>query len=315
MPSGDTRKTPRAGHNLPGVAIFAELRAVTSMADELGAHVSTEGGVDRAPARAAAIGAGVLQLFTKQPSRWAEPRLTRTTVDAFRAERVAHGITVAVSHDSYLINLSSPDARLWRMSQRCFAGELARSATLGLEYVVTHPGNATDGDMAAGIERNARGISESLGAIGDAPTLVLLELTAGSGTSVGASFENLRGIIDAMPAEQRARIGVCFDTCHGYSAGYDLLTDYDGVWAAFDRTLGLDRLRLIHMNDSKNPFGSRKDRHEAIGEGSLGLEPFRRIMLDERLRHVPKILETPKGDDEVSADRANLALLRSFRAA
>jgi len=296
------------------MAIFAELRAVSDPADELGAHVSSEGGVNLAPARAAAVGARVLQLFTKQPSRWAEPKLIRTVVDAFRAARVAHGITVAVSHDSYLINLSSPDPRLWRKSQRCFAGELTRAATLGLEYVVTHPGNATDGDIAAGIERNAMGISQSLGAIGDAPTLVLLELTAGSGTSVGGSFENLRAIIDALPAEQRPRIGVCFDTCHAYSAGYDLLGDYDGVWASFDRTLGLDRLRLVHMNDSKHAFGSRKDRHEAIGAGTLGLEPFRRIMLDDRIRHVPKILETPKGDDEVAADRANLALLRGFRA-
>jgi deoxyribonuclease-4 len=296
------------------VAIFAELRAVTSAAaDELGAHVSTEGGVDKAPARAAAIGAAVLQLFTKQPSRWAEPRLTRATVAAFRGERAAHGITVAASHDSYLINLSSPDRRLWRMSQRCFAGELARSATLGLEYVVTHPGNATDGDIGAGIARNAEGITQSMDALGDSRTMVLLELTAGSGTSVGGSFENLRAIFDCLPQEQRGRVGVCFDTCHAFSAGYDLVTDYDGVWAAFDRTLGLDRLRCIHMNDSKHPLGSRRDRHETIGEGTLGREPFRRIMLDARLRHVPKILETPKGNDEVTADRANLALLRSFR--
>ena len=281
--------------------------------DELGAHVSTEGGVDRAPERAAAIGASVLQLFTKQPSRWAEPKLTEATVGAFHQQRTAHGITVAVSHDSYLINLSSPDRRLWRMSQRCFAGELARSAALGLEFVVTHPGNATDGDIPAGIQRNAKGVAESLEALAEASTMVLLELTAGSGTSVGGSFENLRAILDAIPAELRGRVGVCFDTCHGYSAGYDLVSDYDGVWAAFDQVLGLDRLRLIHMNDSKHPLGSRKDRHETIGAGTLGPEPFRRIMRDDRLRRVPKVLETPKGDDEVSADRANLALLRGFR--
>jgi deoxyribonuclease-4 len=281
--------------------------------DELGAHVSTEGGVVRAPARAAALDAAVLQLFTKQPSRWAEPKLEAGTIQAFREQRATHGIVVAVSHDSYLINLSSPDRRLWRMSQRCFAGELARAAALGLEFVVTHPGNATDGDLPAGIQRNGEGIAESLEALGEAPTMVLLELTAGSGTSVGGSFENLRAILDAIPEGQRGRVGVCFDTCHGYSAGYDLVTDYDGVWSAFDETIGLDRLRLIHMNDSKHPLGSRKDRHETIGEGTLGPEPFRRIMRDERLRRVPKVLETPKGDDEVSADRANLALLRSFR--
>ncbi len=282
--------------------------------DELGAHVSAEGGVDRAPARAAALDAAVLALFTKQPSRWAEPKLTEPTVAAFRGERSAHRITMAVSHDSYLINLSSPDARLWRMSQRCFAGELARAAALGLDGVVTHPGNATDGDLAAGIERNAKGIVESLDALGDAPTRVLLEVTAGSGTSVGGSFENLRAILDGIPADRRDRVGVCLDTCHAYSAGYDLVSDYDGVWADFDRVLGLGRLRLIHLNDSKHPLGSRKDRHESIGAGTLGPEPFRRIMQDDRLRHVPKVLETPKGDDEVTADRENLALLRSFRA-
>lgn len=305
---------PETGQNLPQVAIFAELRGVTlSAPDELGAHVSTEGGVDRAPERAAAIDASVLQLFTKQPSRWAEPKLDERTIQAFGEHRRTHGITIAASHDSYLINLSSPDRRLWRMSQRCFAGELARSAALGLDFVVTHPGNATDGDIPAGIERNAEGISESLEALAESATMVLLELTAGSGTSVGGSFENLRAILDSIPAEERGRVGVCFDTCHGYSTGYDLVSDYDGVWAAFDEILGLERLRLIHMNDSKHPLGSRKDRHEAIGAGTLGPEPFRRLMRDERLRRVPKILETPKGDDEVSADRANLALLRSLR--
>jgi deoxyribonuclease-4 len=281
--------------------------------DELGAHVSTEGGVVRAPERAAALDAAVLQLFTKQPSRWAEPKLDETAVRVFQEQRRTHGIVVVVSHDSYLINLSSPDRRLWRMSQRSFAGELARSSALGLDFVVTHPGNATDGDIPAGIQRNAEGIAESLEALGDAATVVLLELTAGSGTSVGGSFENLRAILDAIPEGQRGRVGVCFDTCHGYSAGYDLVSDYDGVWSAFDGTIGLDRLRLIHMNDSKHPLGARKDRHETIGAGTLGPEPFQRIMRDERLRRVPKILETPKGDDEVSADRANLALLRSFR--
>ncbi|MSR20812.1 MAG: deoxyribonuclease IV [Gemmatimonadetes bacterium] len=296
------------------MAIFAELRGVKAPgADELGAHVSTEGGVDRAPARAAALDAVVLQLFTKQPSRWAEPKLEQATIEAFRSERRAHGIALAASHDSYLINLSSPDPRLWRRSQRSFAAELDRCAALGLDCLVTHPGNATDGDLAVGIERNAKGIAESLVAAEGRVQLVLLELTAGSGTSVGGSFENLRAILDAIPSGPRERVGVCFDTCHGYSAGYDLVTDYDGVWTKFDEVLGLERLRLIHMNDSKHALGSRKDRHEAIGEGTLGREPFRRIMEDERLRAVPKVLETPKGDDGVSADRANLALLRGFR--
>jgi len=285
---------------------------MTDASDELGAHVSAAGGVDRAPARAAEIGAVVLQLFTKQPSRWAEPRLAEETVAAFRAERAACSIRVAGAHDSYLINLATPDRRLWRMSQRSFQAELARAAALGLDFVVTHPGNATDGKHDEAIPRNARGIAESLEAV-DAPTRVLLELTAGSGTSVGGSFERLRAIRDALPRALRSRVGVCVDTCHAFSAGYDLVSDYDGVWAELDDVLGLESLGLIHLNDSKHPLGSHKDRHETIGEGTLGTEPFRRLVLDERLRHVPKVLETPKGDDGVSADRANLALLRQLR--
>ena len=188
--------------------------------DELGAHVSASGGVQNAPERARAIDAHVLQLFTKQPSRWAEPTIDDETATAFLAERDKHGIDVAGAHDSYLINLSSPDRRLWRMSQRSFESELRRCALLQLDFLVTHPGNATDEDIEAGLERNAAGVTESLEAV-QGPTRLLLELTAGGGTTVGATFENLRAIIDMIPDEQRERLGVCFDTCHAYSAGYD----------------------------------------------------------------------------------------------
>ena len=283
-------------------------------ADELGAHVSVAGGVQNAPGRAAEIGAANFQLFTKQPNRWAEPKIDDETAAAFKAARAEHGIAVAGAHDSYLINLSTPDRRLWRMSQRSFQGELERCARLGLEFLVTHPGNATDGEIEEGLTRNARGVTESLEAV-EGPTRVLLELTAGAGTTVGASFENLRSILDRIPESQRHRVGVCLDTCHAYSAGYDLVGDYDGVWAAFDDILGLELLGLIHMNDSQHPFDSRKDRHEEIGKGSLGEGPFRRIMTDPQLHHAPKILETPKRDDGADADIRNLARLRSYRSA
>ena len=286
---------------------------MTHHIDELGAHVSASGGVDLAPRRAHEIDAAVLQLFTKQPSRWAESVIDVETARAFKDARAEYGITVAGAHDSYLINLSTPDRRLWRMSQRSFEAELARCALLELDFLVTHPGNATDKDYEAGLERNAQGVTESLEAV-HGPTRVLLELTAGSGTSVGATFENLQTIIEMIPSEQRHRVGVCFDTCHAFSAGYDLVDDYDGVWSAFDDVIGLDRLGLIHMNDSQHPFDSRKDRHEGIGEGSLGAEPFRRIVLDERLMTVPKVLETPKGDAGDEADIRNLTLLRTLRA-
>lgn len=280
--------------------------------DELGAHVSTSGGVRNAPERAARIGAACLQMFTKQPSRWAEPEITEEDAEAFAAAREEHGIGIAVSHDSYLINLSAPDRRLWRISQRAFEAELRRSSLLGLEYLVSHPGNATDGDLDEGVRRNARGIAEALGRVGG-PTRVLLEHTAGAGTTVGGSFERIAAILGEMTPEHRARMGVCVDTCHLYSAGYDLAGDWDGVWKAFDRVLGLDTLHVIHVNDSKTPFASRRDRHEHLGAGWLGPEPFRRLMLDERLLAIPKILETPKDGDAVAADRANLAYLRAFR--
>ena len=310
--------------SLPREAIFAGMMVPsrTSLSpppgfDELGAHVSTRGGVVTAPARAAALDSAVFQIFSKQPSRWAEPVLDPATIEAFRAERATHRIAVVASHDSYLINLSSPDRRLWRISQKAFDAELERSTRLGIDFIVTHPGNAVDGDRRAGIERNARGIVESLDAgPEDEGPCVLLELTAGGGSSVGGSFEALRDILDAVGPRYERRMGVCVDTCHASSAGYDLVGDYEGVWATFDRVIGLDRLRFLHLNDSKHAIGSRRDRHAGIGEGTLGTEPFRRIMQDERLRTVPKVIETPKGpepDEEVTLDRANLALLRGFR--
>ncbi|MEJ2538709.1 MAG: deoxyribonuclease IV [Gemmatimonadota bacterium] len=280
--------------------------------DELGAHVSAAGGAPHAPGRAAEIGAGVLQLFTKQPNRWAEPALEPGVGEAFRTACLEHQVSRTVSHDSYLINLASPDEALWKRSVASFEAELRRCRVLGVDFLVTHPGNATDGDAAAGILRNARGVSQALEAVPEGPT-VLLELTAGSGTSVGGRFEDLKSILDGIPGELGNRVGVCVDTCHAWAAGYDLVEDYEGVWERFEATVGLDRLLLFHLNDSRHPFGSRKDRHAGIGEGTLGELPFRRLMNDARFRNVPKILETPKGTDGVEADRRNLALLRSFR--
>lgn len=282
------------------------------IADELGAHVSVAGGVERAPGRARDITALNLQLFTKQPNRWAEPTLAGERVRAFRRARAAAGIRCAVAHDSYLINLASPNPELRRRSLDSFRAELARGRDLGLDFLVTHPGNATDGDIASGIARNAAALREALEGCPDGPR-VLLELTAGAGTSVGGRFEHLAAIREGVGAPFDRRAGVCVDTCHAFSAGYDLVGDYGGVWRAFDDMLGLASLELFHLNDSKHPFASRRDRHEMIGEGTLGEAPFRRIMRDRRFRDVPKLLETPKGDDVVSNDRRNLALLRSWR--
>lgn len=280
--------------------------------DELGAHISTAGGVERAPARAAEIGAVVLQLFTKQPNRWAEPVVDADRARAWKAASDTHHLATRGSHDSYLINLASPDPELREKSFRSFRSELERCEALALDFLVTHPGNATDGDAASGVARNADLVARALDEV-PGRTRILLEITAGSGTSVGGTFEQLAAILEGIPTVHQPRVGICFDTCHAFSAGYDLVHDYDGVWTRFDEVLGLDRLGLFHLNDSKHPFDSRKDRHEHIGQGSLGEGPFRRLMTDERFQAIPKVLETPKGDDMVTLDRENLARLRSYR--
>lgn len=280
--------------------------------DELGAHVSVAGGVELAPGRAADIDAAVLQLFTKQPNRWAEREIDDAQAVAFREARKEHGITVAVSHDSYLINLASPRAELYEKSYDSFRMELGRCVTLGLEYLVTHPGNATDKDPDRGLAQNAEAIERALEEV-PGETVVLLETTAGSGTALGANFEELATIIERISAAQRPRVGVCLDTCHIWAAGYDLVDDFDGVFNQFEDTIGLERLLLFHLNDSQGEKASRRDRHAGIGEGTLGEEPFRRIMLDDRFLTIPKVLETPKGDDMVTEDRRNLARLRGYR--
>jgi len=279
-----------------------------STAADLGAHVSTAGGVANAPARAAEIGATVAQIFTKQPSRWAEPEIDDETAASFDAARDANRIRLIGSHDSYLINLASPDPQLRQRSLDCFIGELRRCERLGLDFLVTHPGNATDGDVEHGLDRNASALEAALAAV-PGRTRVLLETTAGSGTALGASFEQLAAIIRAVSPEYRERIGVCFDTCHVWVAGYDLAGDYNGVMRQLEQVVGLDRVGAFHLNDSIGDRGSRRDRHANIGEGTLGLEAFRALINDERFFGIPKLLETPKEDD---ADRRNLATLRGL---
>jgi deoxyribonuclease IV len=279
----------------------------------LGAHISTAGGVANAPRRAADVGADAIQIFTKQPNRWAEPLIDPAAAVAFRRGCVEHGVRFVCSHDSYLINLASADPILLARSHESFRRELARCNQLGLDALVTHPGNATDGDVERGLAQNAALIEEALTHEGGT-VRVLLETTAGSGRALGASFEQLAAMIDRISPPVRSRIGICFDTCHVHAAGYDIVGEYDTVIQLLDDTVGLHRIGCFHFNDSLHPLGSRKDRHTAIAEGTLGPEPFRRILNDERFTGVPKILETPKGDDPIAADRANLARLLSYTA-
>ncbi len=277
--------------------------------DLLGAHVSVQGGVQTGPGRGAAIGATAIQVFTKTPNQWREPELTETMVAEFRRERARTGITSIVSHDSYLINLASPDPGLAARSAESFVAELRRCRALGIGAVVSHPGNFVD-DREEGIRRNAAAYGRCLAAV-PGPVMVLLETTAGTGTSLGSTFEELARLRSLIDRKVRRRVAFCADTCHLYSAGYDLVRDYEGVWSRWDAVLGFSHLRCLHLNDSKTPFGSRRDRHELIGEGSLGPEPFRRIMRDPRFASIIKVIETPKGDD-TTLDRRMLRRLRAY---
>jgi deoxyribonuclease IV len=247
-------------------------------------------------------------VFTKTPSQWREPALRAGAPRAFAAALADHGIRAVVSHDSYLINLASPDRALRERSQAGFVAELERCETLGIPVLVSHPGNFLD-DRERGIVRNAAAYAACLAAVPGRVT-VALETTAGSGTALGSRFEELAALLEAMPRRARRRVAFCADTCHLYAAGYDLVRDFDGVWRAFDRVLGLDRLVCLHLNDSVGGLGSHRDRHAPIGRGELGDGPFRRIMTDRRFERVVKILETPKGDDPVANDRRALRRLR-----
>ena len=278
----------------------------------LGAHVSTAGGPQTAWQRGVDIGATAIQIFTKTPNQWREPVITDEIAAEFKAERAKSGIRGVVSHDSYLINLASPDDVIRKRSIESFIGELTRCTKLGVEYIVSHPGNHLS-EADAGISRNATSYGECLEQV-PGSVMVLLEGTAGTGTALGSTFEELAEIRGRIPASLRGRVGYCLDTCHLYSAGYDLVKDYHRVFEEFDKVCGLERLRCLHLNDSKNPFDSHKDRHELIAEGTLGAEPFRQVMRDPRFVGVIKVLETPKGDEDMTTnDLRMLKRLRGYR--
>jgi len=276
----------------------------------LGAHVSSAGGVPNAPARASAIGATAMQMFSKMANRWAERDCVDEECVAYRAALARSEVVATAVHDSYLINLASPDPFLQLRSMISFIAELKRCEALGVEFLVSHPGNFMD-DRASGIDRNVDGIVAGLECV-PGRTILLLETTAGSGTSLGASFEEMAALLQRVPRHLQKRVAVCADTAHLFASGYDLAGGFDGVWARFEDVIGLDRLRMLHLNDSKVPLGSRRDRHELIGEGAIGAGAFRRIMTDPRFASIPKVIETPKLDDAESTDRRMLALLRSF---
>jgi deoxyribonuclease IV len=271
--------------------------------------VSIAGGTQNAPPRAKAIRATAMQIFTKMASRWAERACADDECIAFRAALAQTEVRVTMAHDSYLINLASPDPELRRRSIESFVAELQRCEALGLNILVSHPGNHM-GDRESGLQRNADAIAEALERV-PGRVRIALETTAGSGTAIGATFDEIARVIHLVPGPLRDRMGVCTDTCHLYSAGHDLVRDFEGVWNRFDDVIGRERLLALHLNDSKTPFNSRRDRHELIGEGSLGPAPFRAIMRGDRFAAVPKVIETPKLI-ETRTDRRMLNRLRAY---
>jgi len=279
----------------------------------LGSHVSTQGGVEHVPARADEIGADAIQIFTSAPQRWSGSRISDESAASFRAGVIESGIRTTVAHDSYLINLATDRDDLLARSISAFDAELERASLLGLDYLVTHPGNATGGNRTEASNQNAQAVAAALTSFPDGPT-VLFETTAGAGTALGSRFDELALMLERIPAELSNRVGVCLDTAHVFAAGYDLESNPISVLDAFDREIGLERLCLFHLNDSVGTLGSRRDRHANIGEGNIGSEAFGRLLRDSRVAHVPGILETPKGDDPAASDRRNLELLRTLRA-
>ncbi|QDT68176.1 Endonuclease 4 [Planctomycetes bacterium MalM25] len=279
----------------------------------LGAHMSIAGGYHKAVRAAHAAGCGCVQIFTKNNNQWAGKPLTDADCEAFKSSLVELGITHPVSHNSYLINLASPKDELWEKSIAAMVIELERAEALGVPGVVAHPGSFTTSSEEEGLTRIARGLDEVHAQTEGVTTQILLETTAGQGSNLGWRFEQIGSILEQTSDSDR--LGVCFDTCHVFAAGYPMATadEYADTMEQLDKAIGCERVKAFHLNDSLKPFGSRKDRHAGIGRGEMGVEPFRHLLNDPRFERVPMYLETPKGEEDgEDLDVLNLGTLRSL---
>jgi deoxyribonuclease-4 len=276
-----------------------------------GAHESIAGGVYKAIERGQQATCDTIQIFNKSNNQWRAAQLKPEEVDQFFELIEETGVTVATSHTSYLINIGTPDKALGEKSYRSLKEEMERCQTLKIPNIVMHPGSHVGSGEETGMNTICGYINRLFNELPDNQVTLLLETTAGQGTNLGCTFEQLAYMIDRV--EDKDRIGVCLDTCHIFAAGYPLVDpkDYKKTMKQFDDIIGLDRLRIIHMNDSLKEFGSHRDRHEHIGKGFIGLEGFRNIVNDKRLKNIPMILETPKGED-LAEDIENLKVLRSL---
>jgi deoxyribonuclease-4 len=275
--------------------------------------MSIAGGYHNAVLAAEAHGCDTVQLFTKNSNQWHAKELTDDDVRLFRQHLKRTKLRKPLAHDSYLINLASPDDALYRRSIEAFVIEVQRAERLGLSYLVTHPGASLDSGEEVGLARVAKAIDEVHDRCPAFKVKILLETTAGQGSSLGHRFEHLAKILELV--RDARRLGVCLDTCHVFAAGYALApaSEYRKTMKEFDRVVGLGRLLAFHVNDSLKAFGSRVDRHAHIGRGHLGLEPFRCLVNDRRFRNCPMVLETPKEDDaDPEMDSVNLGVLRGL---
>ncbi|NDD59339.1 MAG: deoxyribonuclease IV [Chlamydiae bacterium] len=275
----------------------------------LGAHMSIEGGAHEALIRSVTIGCTTLQIFTKSNRQWTAKSLTQEEAELFKKTQKEVGITSVIAHASYLINIASGKADIHTKSINALTKELDRCKLLGIPYLVLHPGSRLNTPLEEALERVALGIDTAL-RNSQSDTMVLLETMAGQGTTVGSTFNELGTILKKI--SHKSQVGVCLDTCHVFAAGYDFTTKatYEKLWEDFDKEIGLENLKAIHINDSKKALGSHVDRHADIGTGEIGLEGFRLLMNDKRFSLVPKILETPKA--QLLDDKRNMEKLLSL---
>ncbi len=281
----------------------------------LGSHLSIAGGYYKAVEAAHAVGCDCVQLFTKNNNQWRAKEITAAEVEQFRSALAEKKITHPLSHASYLINLASPATELWQKSVEGMVVELQRAEQLGIPYVVVHPGSHTTGTEDAGIALVVKALDEIAARSQNLAAIPLLENVAGQGSNLGWKFEQLGAMLAGV--KDKSRLGVCFDTCHAFAAGYPFGTpdEYKKTWKQFDKAVGIGLIKAFHLNDSKRELGSRVDRHEHIGEGELGLEPFRQLLADKRFRKVPMYLETAKEKNAAGEewDVVNLRVLRGLK--
>ncbi len=278
----------------------------------LGSHMSIAGGVENAVLSGHRVGCEAIAMFTKNNNQWKAKALTKDDADRFSAALIETGIRPVVAHTSYLINLASPQAALWKKSMAAMADELKRCELLGIPYIVLHPGSHMGKGVEWGIARVAEAFNRLHEQLPGLRVMTLLEHTAGQGNHLGHTFEELAQIRKAIVG--KARIGICLDSCHLLAAGYDVRKPetYADVVKRFDDSVGIEHVKAWHLNDSKTALGSRVDRHEHIGKGKIGREGFRNILNDPRWHSLPGLLETPKGP-ELKEDIVNLRTLRKLQ--